>query len=109
MRFCVLIQVSLISHPCIAETVSAMVLLVILGTGIDYERLNFSDVVGEVKRRPQSTTGTKMMHGSHIHQWVPVEEQQPTGAEEKENENKSGSDRGPIQDLLGIRIWSVSG
>jgi len=86
-----------------------MVLLVILGTGIDYERLNFSDVVGEVKRRPQSTTGTKMMHGSYIHQWVPVEEQQPTGAEEKENENKSGSDRGPIQDLLGIRIWSVSG
>jgi hypothetical protein len=56
-------------------------------------------VVVEVKRRPQSTTGTKMMHGSHIHQWVPVEEQL-TGAEEKENENKSGSDRGPIQDLF---------
>jgi hypothetical protein len=65
-------------------------------------------VVVEVKRRPESTTGTKMMHGSHIHQWVPVEEQL-TGAEEKEIENKSGSDRGPIQDLLGIRIWSVSG
>lgn len=64
-------------------------------------------MVVEVKRRPQSTTGTKMMHGSHIHQWVPVEEQ-IIGAEEKENENKSGSDRGPIQDLLGIRIWSVS-
>jgi hypothetical protein len=40
---------------------------------------------------------------------MPVEEQQPTGAEEKENENKSGSDRGPTQDLLGIPIWSVSG
>jgi hypothetical protein len=33
-RFCVLIQVSLISNPCTSETVSVMVLLVILGTGI---------------------------------------------------------------------------
>jgi hypothetical protein len=40
---------------------------------------------------------------------MPVEEQQPTGAEEKENENKSGSDRGPVQDLLSIRVWSVIG
>jgi hypothetical protein len=38
-----------------------------------------------------------------------VEEQQPTDAEEKENENKSGSDRGPVQDLLSIRVWSVIG
>jgi hypothetical protein len=40
---------------------------------------------------------------------MPVEEQQPTGAEEKESENKSGSDWDPVQDLLGMRIWSVSG
>lgn len=67
-------------------------------------------VVGEVKRRPQSTTGTKMMHGpNNSTSGIPVEEQRPTGAEEKENDNKSGSERGPIQGLLGIRIWSVRG
>jgi len=34
IAFCVLVNVSLISHSCTSETVSAMVLLVILGTGI---------------------------------------------------------------------------
>lgn len=60
-----------------------------------------------MKRRPQFTIGTKMMHGSHNStDGMPVEEQRTTGAEEKENENKSGSDQGPIQDLLGILVWS---
>ena len=65
--FCVLIHADIASvylRNCVRDGFASY----IRNRNVDGIR-NFSDLVGDVKRRSQSTTGTKMMHGSHIHQW----------------------------------------